>query len=34
MKSTKDSGTRFNPWQNILSKVEKIGVINDEDETA
>ena len=23
---------RFNPWQNILSKVEKMGVIDDEDE--
>jgi len=23
---------RFDPWQNILSKVEKMGVIDDEDE--
>ncbi len=23
---------RFNPWQNILSKVEKMGLIDDEDE--
>jgi hypothetical protein len=32
MKSMKDSGARFNPWQNILSRVEEMGVIEDEDE--
>jgi len=32
MKSAKDSGSRFNPWQNILSRVDKMGMFDDEDE--